>query len=272
MFVERRGHGTPLLLLHGFGVDHRILLPLEEIFASEAEPVGDWERIYPDLPGFGRTPGDTGIRGSDDVVAEIRAFVDAELGDRSFALVGNSWGGMLARALTAQMPERVLGLCLLAPAIVADRSRRDLPAATVLRRDPALTGGLEPPHREFYQELAVVESPHDWRRFREFVLPGILQTDPEAVARIEADYAVHPDPEQGRPPYAGPTLIVTGRQDAIVGYRDAWRVLEHYPRATFGVLDAAGHNAALERPEVAHPLVADWLRRISAEGISAEGR
>ena len=116
MFVERRGHGTPVVMVHGFGVDHRILLPLEEVFEGEK----GWERIYLDLPGFGRTPGREDIRGSDDVVAEIEGFIAAELGDRPFALVGNSWGGMLARAVAGRRPEQVLGLCLLCPAIVAD--------------------------------------------------------------------------------------------------------------------------------------------------------
>ncbi|MFF5078550.1 alpha/beta fold hydrolase [Actinoplanes sp. NPDC000266] len=259
MYVERRGHGTPVLLLHGFGVDHRILLPLEEVF--DGEP--GWERIYPDLPGFGRTPGRADLNGSGDVVDELVRFIGAELGDQRFALVGNSWGGMLARALASRMPQRVLGLCLLCPAIVAERGDRDLPPRTVLKEDRELMSSLPATERELYQQEAVVESAGDWERFREFVLPGILAADPAAAQRIEAAYGVRPGPGSGR--YDGPTLLLTGRQDAIVGYRDAWRVLEDYPRATFAVLDAAGHNAPLERPEVTGPLVADWLRRVRAE-------
>ncbi|XVU29550.1 alpha/beta fold hydrolase [Actinoplanes sp. CA-054009] len=259
MYVERRGHGTPVLLLHGFGVDHRILLPLEQVF--EGEP--GWERIYPDLPGFGRTPGRADVRGSDDVVDELERFVGAEFGDRPFALVGNSWGGMLARALASRMPQRVLGLCLLCPAIVAERGERDLPPRAVLKEDLELTRSLTATERELYQEEAVVESAGDWARFREFVLPGILDADRAAALRIEADYGVRLGPGGGR--HDGPALLLTGRQDDIVGYRDTWRVLEDYPRATFAVLDAAGHNAPLERPEVTGPLVADWLRRVRAE-------
>ncbi|MFG1995019.1 alpha/beta fold hydrolase [Actinoplanes sp. NPDC048988] len=262
MYVERRGRGTPVLLLHGFGVDHRILLPLEAVFEGAAGEPG-WERIYPDLPGFGRTPGRDDVRGSDDVVGELVRFIGAEFGDRPFALVGNSWGGMLARAVAARMPARVLGLCLLCPAIVAERGARDLPPRTVLKQAPELTSSLPATERELYQAEAVVESPADWERFREFVLPGLLAVDEAAARRIEADYGVRLEPGSGR--YDGPTLLLTGRQDDIVGYRDTWRVLEDYPRATFAVLDAAGHNAPLERPDVVNPLVADWLRRIRAE-------
>jgi len=48
----------------------------------------------------------------------------------------------------------------------------------------------------------------------------------------------------------------------VVGYSDAWRRIEHYPRASFAVLDAAGHNILSEQDDLCAALVADWLRRI----------
>jgi pimeloyl-ACP methyl ester carboxylesterase len=42
-------------------------------------------------------------------------------------------------------------------------------------------------------------------------------------------------------PFPAPALFLLGRQDNVVGYRDAWDVVENYPRATFAVLDRAGH-------------------------------
>jgi pimeloyl-ACP methyl ester carboxylesterase len=50
-FVEH-GSGTPVLGLHGVDVDHREMAgSLEPLFADRP---GD-RRIYPDLPGMGRT-------------------------------------------------------------------------------------------------------------------------------------------------------------------------------------------------------------------------
>jgi pimeloyl-ACP methyl ester carboxylesterase len=57
-------------------------------------------------------------------------------------------------------------------------------------------------------------------------------------------------------------LFITGKQDQIVGYQDAWNRLEHYPRASFAVLDAAGHNVHLERQLLVEALIRDWLNRI----------
>lgn len=52
MHVVERGSGVPLVLLHGFSVDHRLLLPLDPLI----EAAGGWRRLYFDLPGHGESP------------------------------------------------------------------------------------------------------------------------------------------------------------------------------------------------------------------------
>ena len=69
-------------------------------------------------------------------------------------------------------------------------------------------------------------------------------------------------PEEAAPPFEGPALILTGREDHLVGYRDQAALLEHYPRATYAALDAAGHNVNLDQPEVAEALVRAWAVQV----------
>ena len=262
MLALRKGQGRPLVLLHGAGVDHRILTSLEEVFRRDPALEPRWERLYLDLPGSGCTPAPSAVDGSSAVVDEVLAWIDEELGDRPFALVGNSWGGLLARSVTAQRSEQVLGLCLLAPVAVADHAARTLPPRTVLATDQALLDGLDPRDREDYEEMAVVQSAADWKRFRDHVLPGLRASDDAVTARIAQRYELRQSPEGGTS-YAGPTLIVTGRQDHVVGYADTYALLPHYPRATFVTLDATGHNVHLEQPAVVGALFADWLDRLA---------
>jgi pimeloyl-ACP methyl ester carboxylesterase len=75
-------------------------------------------------------------------------------------------------------------------------------------------------------------------------------------------------PEQA-PAYANPTLILAGRQDAIVGYAGVWRLLEHYPRATFAVLDRAGHGLVHEQVGLVTALMAEWLDRVREDAAGA---
>ena len=56
--------------------------------------------------------------------------------------------------------------------------------------------------------------------------------------------------------------MITARQDTTVGYRDAWEILESYPRATFAVIDRADHVWPVESPALLAALVDDWLGRI----------
>ena len=62
--------------------------------------------------------------------------------------------------------------------------------------------------------------------------------------------------------FGKPALIIAARQDTVVGYRDAWSILESYPRGTFAVVDRADHGWPLERPELLAALIDDWLARV----------
>ncbi|WP_394553622.1 alpha/beta fold hydrolase [Agromyces sp. MMS24-JH15] len=257
LFSHERGSGTPLVLLHGFGVDHRILLPLDPAI----ERAGGWRRIFLDLPGATGSP-DAAIRSTRQVAEATLAEVRERVGSEPFAILGNSYGGLIARYVAHELRSQVLGLATLAGVFVADHDARDLPPRAVLHVDdrviPILGDELDG-----YRDLAVHESPEGALAHLEFVAPGLHGADQAALDRISADYDLPRAPEDVHPAaFLQPSLHLTARQDHVVGYRDAWARLEHYPRATFVALDGAGHNAHLERPDLVAALVADWLARI----------
>lgn len=61
--------------------------------------------------------------------------------------------------------------------------------------------------------------------------------------------------------YDRPSLFMCGKQDDCVGYEDLWELLKSYNRATFAVLDVAGHNLQIEQVSVFNELVSNWLMR-----------
>ena len=85
------GDGVPVLALHGWTPDHRLMTGcLEPIFAE----LPGYRRLYPDLPGMGQSPaGD--IDSSDGIQAAVRAFIDEQIGTEPFILIGESYGGYL---------------------------------------------------------------------------------------------------------------------------------------------------------------------------------
>jgi pimeloyl-ACP methyl ester carboxylesterase len=259
MFHVTRGSGTPLLLVHGFCVDHRLLLALDGAIDAH----GGWRRIYVDLPGMGRSDAGPEIDSSDAVADAVVAFVRQELGDEPFAVLGSSYGGMIARHLAAVLPAQVLGLALLAPLVDAGPGAQDAPERVVLVEDAALLRSLEPDDAREYAEMAVVQSPEGWALFRAHALPGLRSFRPEVIGRLRARYPLTVEPEVRSTPFRRPTLLVTGRHDHVVGHRAAAALVDrHYPHATTAVLDRAGHNVHLDQPSLTAALVADWLTRM----------
>ena len=91
--------------------------------------------------------------------------------------------------------------------------------------------------------------------------------DPQHAGRHVAEHVVA-NPEETLGTYAGPVLIVTGKQDQIVGYEDQQALLPHYPNATFVTLDNAGHNAHIDQPEAVITLVREWVAHMAFAPLS----
>ncbi|GAA4900661.1 pimeloyl-ACP methyl ester carboxylesterase [Stackebrandtia albiflava] len=252
------GTGIPVIAVHGWTADHRLMTGcLEPLFTDRP----GYHRVYPDLPGMGGSPiGDVAC--SDDMLDAVDEFVTTELGDDPFLLVGDSYGGYIARGLAARRGTQVTGLALICPIGYPERSRRTLPDPDVLVRTPGLLDGLDDGEAAEYAAIAVVQDPETLRRFQAEAWPGIRIADMAALDRVSARYALAEPPESGEP-FTRPAVVFAGRQDAVTGYDDFYRLLDHYPRATFAVLDRAGHNLQIEQPVLFKALMAEWLDRVA---------
>jgi len=262
---EEHGEGRPILLLHGWTMDRRVeAFDYERIFATRP----GWRRIYPDLPGMGRSVAKSGLSNQDDVLDVMLAFVDRVLPDGRFALAGTSLGAYLARAVAARRRPRIAGLLLRVPCIFAEDARRTLPPFQAVVADEGFMASLDADDRANLGDL-LIQTPDYARALRHkrdaVVQPAIQATAPIAT-QIRADpgrYGFSFDLVEAEKTFDEPTLIIAGRRDTTVGYRDAWSILDSYPRATFVVLDRADHGWPMETPNLLPALIDDWLARIA---------
>jgi pimeloyl-ACP methyl ester carboxylesterase len=262
IYYETCGDGRPVLMIHGFGPDHRLMKGcMEPIFASRS----GWKRIYFDLPGMGRTRGEPWIDCSDKVLEVVLAFVDRILPNQSFLLVGQSYGGYLAKALVLKKRKFVDGLLLICPLIVPDQETRNLPARKVIVEDRSLMSEMEESDANEFTSMAVVQTRRNWERFRDEILVALKAADTAYLERLRKGYPFSFDVDSLHEQYGKPVLIVAGRQDSSVGYRDACSIMENYPRATLAVLDSAGHNLQIEQAQLFTALVSEWLDRLQRE-------
>src|SRR5215212_3569482 len=124
-YVEH-GTGRPVLVLHGAGVDHR---EAEACFEPALDGAGGLRRVYPDLPGMGRTAAPETLRSADDVLDVLLAFADEVTGGGAYLLIGHSAGAYYAQAMAARSPARVAGLALVCPLL---QGVRDVPEHRVV--------------------------------------------------------------------------------------------------------------------------------------------
>ncbi len=107
--VQRIGKGgRTVVFVHGLVMDN-----LSSWYFTVANKVAkDADVILYDLRGHGRSARpETGYR-VEDMVADLAALLDALGVDHPVALVGNSYGGLLAVAFAVAHPERVDGIAL----------------------------------------------------------------------------------------------------------------------------------------------------------------
>lgn len=162
------GAGTPILMLHGYAVDHRLLLGcMEPIFEKRA----NYQRIYLDLPGMGKTKAENWLNNADQMLELLIDFIDKHIAQKEFLLIGQSYGGYLARGIIYKIPDRIKGLALLNPAISIDL--RDLPPKKVLLQEEAFLATLTKAERDEFTSLMVVQNAETWSRYRDEILRGL---------------------------------------------------------------------------------------------------
>jgi len=268
------GAGYPLLFLHGWSLDHRYeQADYEPVFAASP----GWRRIYLDLPGMGETVAPPWLCSLDQMLTIVLGFIDRLLPQRRFAIAGTSAGAYLARGVVAQRQAQLDGVLLRVPLILPDYHQRDLPAARTLLSDPAALDALTPAERDALG-MPLVQSPGYLAqlraKFHTTVQPALQCANQPLLQRIAQDqrsFALSCAADQAQQRCEAPALFVLGRQDVAVGYRDAWSLLEHFPRASFAVLDRADHLLPIEQASLFAALVQDWLWRVAEYAALPQG-
>ncbi|MFD1375661.1 alpha/beta fold hydrolase [Micrococcus antarcticus] len=247
----------PLFMVHGNGVDHRILKPLE----AELANAQIFDLHYVDLPGFGTCPPLGNPGGLPELANWLEELIRQTAGEGPFALLGNSLGALLCQEMADRFPGQTQGLFLLAPVVFPDASRRTVPEAQVVVEDPGLLARIDPRQAQQFSDIAVVQSQQAWHSFAQWVLPGLDCANLRSMAKLSKRYFLDPLPVERKRQLDIPVTILCGKQDHITGYRDPEQLSRRYPSMRIRVLDSAGHNVHLEQPEQAAAELRDWAHR-----------
>jgi pimeloyl-ACP methyl ester carboxylesterase len=240
---EYPGRGTPVVYLHG-------LLDSSEGW-DEVAGRSERQSYCIDLPGFGGSTCPPYERvGS--YARDVARALD-ELGLERYVLVGHSFGGAVATALTEQRPYDVAALILIAPAGYGRIGLAELASSRIIR--PLVQAGLplaltNPVAMTAVYALWVANGQRPdvalverCRKDAFRVIGGARQAlrtivrcgiDKRAFFRREIDYD-------------GPVVALWGDHDRLVPVRHADRVRTTFPHADVQVWARMGHHPQHER-------------------------
>ncbi len=239
----RRGRGTPLVLLHGYPLDHSIwneVIPLLE---------GDFDLVIPDLRGFGESSTVDTPYTMDSLAADIAGLLN-HLGVEKAAVAGHSMGGYVALTFARLYPERLLGLGLVStqlPADPADRKEgRYATAAQVAEKGVVVVAEAMTP--KLTSDEAVQATVRDLIE---------AQSSAGVIGALRA-MAERPDSTDLIKSITQPVVVVHGDADALIPADRAREVKTLRPDAELVLLPGQGHLPMIEAPD----LTAAALRKL----------
>jgi 3-oxoadipate enol-lactonase len=254
--VVEAGRGCPLLLVHGFPLDHRLWS--EQLTGLSH----DHRVIAPDLPGFGKSS----LRdptSMEQMADGLVALLDAIGVNEPIALCGLSMGGYIAWQFMRKYPARVRAL------IVCDtKCTADTPEAAEGRKNMAaevLAKGAIVAEQAMLPKLLSPLTAEQRPDIVDAVRQMILETSPAAIAAAQLAMAVRPDATPLLEKIAVPTLAVVGADDAISPPEEMRRWVARIPGAELVVVPAAGHLAPLEQPAAFNAAVGRFLAAVDGK-------
>ncbi len=175
---ERSGQGTPLVLLHGYPLDHSIWEPLVPWLEK------GFDLIQPDLRGFGESNSAGADCSMADYAADLAGMLD-HLGIQKAAVVGHSMGGYVALEFAYSQKTRMLGLGLVASQALADTAERK--AARFLEAEDILAHGVKAVAESMSGKLTAKPELQIWLK------ELILRQRPEGLAGAVRAMAARPE-------------------------------------------------------------------------------
>jgi 3-oxoadipate enol-lactonase len=230
----RRGHGMPLVLIHGFPLDHTIW---DEIAPMLEE---DFDLIIPDLRGFGQSD----VMEADDSIIDFASDIAGLLGHlkiKKAILAGHSMGGYVALAFAREYPERISGLAMISSQAQGDSAERK--EARYETAKQVLDQGVGVVVDSMAPKLSANAT------VQEFVRELMSRQRPLGVYSGLAAMAERPDSTDLLQTFQFPVVIVHGDADALIPVERAHEMKAALPSAHLVELVGLGHMPMMENPQ-----------------------
>lgn len=246
---SEQGQGVPLVLIHGFPLDH-------QIWAAQLTGLGDCCRVIAvDLKGFGESVS-TEVFTMESLADELHQLL-AQIGALPCVIGGLSMGGYVALAFAEKFLANLKGFIL-----VDSKSEADPQAAKENRQklaDLAMHSGTI---AVAAQMLPKMLAPSTFCEKPEVVktLQQIMEGVPP-VTIANACYAMRDRPNRTSilSSFTCPSLIVLGELDAVIPASLGEAMKQLMPHGQLALIPKAGHLPPMEQPEAFNEVARQFI-------------
>ncbi len=248
------GEGEPILLVHGFPLDHSMWQHQIEFLSR------GYQVIAPDLTGFGSSQECGGpTLTMAQMAVDLNHFLDAISVNQPITYCGLSMGGYIGWEFVTRFRSRVRRL------VQCDtRAGADSPE-TARARQMAASQVLDQGSKELLDNMIVkLFAPSTATRQPALVdqtREVMRQTSVQTVAAALLGMAEREDFTKRLPALDVPSLLVCGTLDVISLPAEMKQIANAMPNATYVEILEAGHMAPLENPAAFHQCIDDFFRR-----------
>jgi pimeloyl-ACP methyl ester carboxylesterase len=227
--------GTPMVLIHGFGLDRTIWIDMVHQYLPEQHV------ILPDMRGHGESDVLEGAYRMSLMAKDILELLNF-FGISKAIICGHSMGGYISLAFADLFPEKLLGLGLITTRAEADTQQKKSDRSELA--DKVRDQGTNVMAMSLAPKLStdpkIIDRAHKI----------LMRTDPRGVIGALQGMADRPDRTVVLDHLRQPGLVVAGEDDQIIPINEAQEMAGHLQNGEYLSIPGAGHMPMFEKPDI----------------------
>ncbi len=243
--------GHPLLLVHGFPLDHTIWQPQIDFFIDHCRV------IAPDLRGFGGSDVTPGTVTMEQMADDLAGLLEALGVHEKVIFCGLSMGGYVGWQFWKKHRHKVSAMIACDTRAVADSAEaaagRRVMANRVLSEGATAASSVMMPR--MFAPDAYQAKPDMVRSVQQMM----ERQKPEGIAAAALGLAAREDVLELLPTIDVPSLVVVGQHDTISTVDEMRKIADAIPDAVWVDVPQAGHLANVENPAVVNEAIAEFI-------------
>ena len=254
--VTTSGLGTPLILLHGFPLDHRQWLPqLEQLSAH-------YRVIAPDLRGFGQSPLTEQQYTLADLAEDVEQIRQHFCPDERIVLCGLSMGGYVAFEYWRKHAAHLLGLVLVNTKPDADtaEARAARQQMSAVARQAGSWEAVSAMLPKLLSAKHLIERGPAYQAIEQM----LSSCSVDAICHAQQALAQRADFIAKLPAIETPTLVITGSDDSIAPPESTRKWAAVIANSDCQIISGAAHLTPLEAPDQFNSLLHSFMQSLDS--------